>query len=412
MLIPYDLQYQPFTIRTAMFAKELARRGHNVQIFYREITESERWKKIKIHASFPDGCEVSVRPRMSRPSSWRYMSDVIRKADVVHFQKSNIGGSLIALVLGRRFGKAIHQDWDDSEFAYWWQEVGDAWSSDEPLSARTRKILRALPAAVIKGSIEWLVPKVVDTLGGASMFLRKKSIELGCDPSSVFPAPVGVDAGIFHPSRRDVELRQRLGLKGPTVLFAGTFDVYPDLVFFVEALRELLHEAPEAQCLVVGGGPARSRLVELLPKGLPAHSVVMTEGFVPFADMPRYVASADIAALPFRDTPVYRSKSSLTLLESMASGLPCVTHDVGDIGWMLGDGGEIAPLGDPKAFGRILAELARSPARRQQLGAKARARAVERFSWGKSVDYLEAAYRRGVAKRNGAPLPRETGIPI
>ena len=395
MLIPYDLHYQPFTIRSAMFARELARRGHRVRVFYRQLSESKRGNKV--HFSLPTDCEVSPHPSMLRPRDWSAMSAAIRDADVVHFQKSRPPFPFVALTLGRRLGKPVHQDWDDYEYAFWRQAASDAWHGANGSGGLGRS-LKCLAAAAVSGAMERVIPKAVDTLGGASMFLRHKRIEWGCAPGDVFPARVGVDAERFRPERRDDGLRHTLGLRGPTVLFAGSFDVHPDLLFFVESLKVLFREAPEAQCLIVGGGFGRTRLVEALGQ-VAAGAVVMTQGLVPFEDMPRYVASADVAALPFRDTPVNRCKSSLTLLESMASGLPIVTHDVGDIGWMVGEGGVVAPLADPQAFGRALAALVRDPVRRAELGRKARGRAAERFSWERSVDYLEAAYYHAVAKK-------------
>lgn len=403
MLIPYDLEYQPFTIRTAMFARELVKRGHRVRIVYRPMREHRRGNRV--HFSLPEGCETGTLRRFWRPGPWREAAALFREADVVHFQKSLPPLTQVALILGHRLRKPLHQDWDDYEFAFWVQAARDAWASRAPLRERLVRTFRASVAALLTGSMERLIPKTVTTLGGASMFLRRKSIDWGANPADVFPARVGVDAGTFTPARRSEELRARLGLSGPTVLFAGSFDVHPDLVFFAESLRVLFREAPEAQCLVVGGGFGRRRLVELMGADMPPKGIVMTDGLVPFHEMPSYVASVDIAALPFRDTPVNRCKSSLTLLEAMACGLPCVTHDVGDIGWMLGDGGVVAPPGDPAAFGRILASLARDPARREELSRRARTRAVERFSWERSVDYLETAYYHAIAKKASRGRP-------
>ena len=94
MLIPYDLQYQPFTIRAAMFARELTRRGHKVRLFYRQIRNSRRWQSVKVHDVFPEGCEVSVQPSLLKPTGWRAVAQAIRDADVVHFQKSAVTGSV------------------------------------------------------------------------------------------------------------------------------------------------------------------------------------------------------------------------------------------------------------------------------------------------------------------------------
>jgi glycosyltransferase involved in cell wall biosynthesis len=397
MLIPYDLEYQPFTIRTAMFASELVKRGYRVNIFHRRMRKSRRGNRVP--SSLPEGCDVRDVPGILHPRAWRQMAQALRAADVVHFQKSLPPTTQDAIVLGRWFGKPVHQDWDDFEFAFWLQAARDAWQSDGSVLGRVRKAVPAVLKSLATGSMERIIPIAVDTVGGASMFLRRKSIEWGADPSDVFPARVGVDAKCFSPERRSDELRTRLGLTGPTVLFAGSFDIQPDLLFFAESLRTLFREAPEAQCLIVGGGFGRNRLLEVLGIDARPGAIVMTDGLIARADMPRYVASCDFAALPFRDTPVNRSKSSLTLLESMASGLACVTHDVGDVGWMLGEGGVVAPAGDPEAFGKALATLAKDSTRRQELGRKARQRALERFTWEASVDHLEAAYMRARAKR-------------
>src|SRR4051812_13110514 len=83
MLIPYDAEYQPFTIRTAMFASELVKRGHHVKIFCRRMRESRRGNRAPI--SLPQGCEVRHVPGFWHPRGWRQMADVMRDADVVHF---------------------------------------------------------------------------------------------------------------------------------------------------------------------------------------------------------------------------------------------------------------------------------------------------------------------------------------
>jgi glycosyltransferase involved in cell wall biosynthesis len=337
--------------------------------------------------------------RFSRLGPWREMSRVLRDYDIIHFQKALPPTAQVALFLGRRLGKPIHQDWDDFEFAFWCQATLDRLRSGGSLFPRLYRVARALVAAVATGSMERIIPKYVDTIGGASMYLRKKSLEWGSAADDVFPARVGVDTERFRPGRRDEQLRARLGLRGPTVLFAGSFDVHPDLVFFSRVLKTLFREAPSAHALIVGGGFGRARLIELLGQGLPSESIVVTNGLVPYDEMPGYVASADMAALPFRDTPVNKCKSSLTMMECMASGLPIVTHDVGDASWILGDCGIIAPNGDPEAFGSALARLAGDERLRSDLGRKARSRAETRLTWERSVDYLERAYYHAIEKK-------------
>src|SRR5262245_19046743 len=98
MLIPYDLEYQPFTIRTAMFASELVKRGHHVKIFCRRMQDSRRGNREPF--PLPQGCEVRHVPGFSDRRAWREMVDVMRDADVVHFQKSLPPTTQVALILG------------------------------------------------------------------------------------------------------------------------------------------------------------------------------------------------------------------------------------------------------------------------------------------------------------------------
>src|SRR5262249_39188668 len=110
MLIPYDLEYQPFTIRTAMFASELVRRGHQVKIFHRRMRRSRPATRTLF--PLPQGCDVRDMPGFSRPRGWRQVAGAMRDADIVHFQKSLPPTTQAAIVLGRWFGKPVHQDWD------------------------------------------------------------------------------------------------------------------------------------------------------------------------------------------------------------------------------------------------------------------------------------------------------------
>jgi glycosyltransferase involved in cell wall biosynthesis len=397
MVIPYDPFRQPFVVRSLSFAEELLRRGHDVQFFY--TPRSNGTKTGRVREELPE--RLAAHPwTPADAASIASLGRAIRDADVVHFQKSKPPHSWVALSLAKAFRKPIHQDWDDDEFAFWAQAARDRLGAASLL--RPSSVAAAVAAAVaagISGATQRAIPHIVDTMGGATMSLRRKSADWGCEPGTIFPAQVGVDSEMFSPASRDEGLRGELGLDGPTVLHAGSLDIRPDLEFFVLALKSLFRKAGDARCLVVGGGFGRDAFVRRLDEEGIASRVRVTEGLIPHAEMPRYVASCDIAALPFRDDAVNRSKSSLTLLEAMSSGLAVVTHDVGDIGWMVGGGGVLVPGGDPEAFATKMADLVRDPETRAKLAAAGRARAASAFRWSRTVDHLEAAYRKAVQIR-------------
>lgn len=395
MVIPYDPFYQPFVIRSLRFAEELAKRGHSVQYFYDTMRPSKRGNRLR------DALPPAI---VARPCSWHVPREflalrrAIAECDVVHFQKAKPPHSWAALSLAAAHGKPIHQDWDDDEAAFWLQTLRDRLAT-LALRAPSSMLLagKAGLIAALSGATEWAIPKLVDSVGGATIALRQKSEHWGADKGAIFPARVGVDTETFAPTHRDPLLRAKLGLTGPTVLYSGSFDVRPDLDFFVSALADLARRVPEARCLVLGGGFGRAHFVQLLERAGLRERVVLSDGLVPFSEMPRYVASCDVAALPFRDNAINRGKSSLTLLECMASGLPVVTHDVGDIGWMVGSGGELAKADDPIDFGARLARLLQSSVERKKLADAGRKRAESMFGWSGSVDYLEKAYRYAIA---------------
>jgi glycosyltransferase involved in cell wall biosynthesis len=88
--------------------------------------------------------------------------------------------------------------------------------------------------------------------------------------------------------------------------------------------------------------------------------------------------------------------------EAMASGVPCVTTDVGDSALILGGAGAVVPPRDPNALAHALSRLiALGPEGRRRLGQEGRQRVVENFSIAKIVDQFEALYRHTLRDATG-----------
>jgi glycosyltransferase involved in cell wall biosynthesis len=71
----------------------------------------------------------------------------------------------------------------------------------------------------------------------------------------------------------------------------------------------------------------------------------------------------------------------MVLLEAMSAGLAIITTRGTGCDEVVGDSGVLVPPGDPLALRRALVELAHDPDRCRVLGAAARKRLEERFSW-------------------------------
>jgi glycosyltransferase involved in cell wall biosynthesis len=83
--------------------------------------------------------------------------------------------------------------------------------------------------------------------------------------------------------------------------------------------------------------------------------------------------------------------------EAMASGVPCVTTDVGDSAWIVGDTGIVVPPRDPAALAEGMAQLIAMGAQgRRDLGARARARIKDNFELADIVRSYYDLYREMV----------------
>lgn len=162
-----------------------------------------------------------------------------------------------------------------------------------------------------------------------------------------------------------------------TVGFLGTLRPWHDVAVLVRAMEPLRAAFPQAHLLIVGGGPERERLApELAALGAELPGVVAPDA------VPGWLARMDIAVAPYAsDQPFYFSP--LKVYEYMASGLPVVASDVGDLGQVVrhGETGLLCRPDDPGALAEALAALAADPARAQAMGAAGRALVLRDHTW-------------------------------
>jgi glycosyltransferase involved in cell wall biosynthesis len=124
-------------------------------------------------------------------------------------------------------------------------------------------------------------------------------------------------------------------------------------------------------------------------------------GTVPYPEMPDVVAACDVGVAPYDTARLGQLRlgfywSPLKIFEYMASGLPTVTVPRPPLTEIVRDGQEGVHVreADTGALAAALAALASDPPRRAELGARARTRVVERYSWARHCAQLEGVLRR------------------
>lgn len=180
----------------------------------------------------------------------------------------------------------------------------------------------------------------------------------------------------------------------PRVVFTGRLHPQKNLDVLLDAWPAVAR-ATGASLVLVGQGPERERLESKARAGGVADRVRFTGAVADVADVLR---AADVFVLP----SVAEGMSN-SLLEAMATALPCVASDIGGNQDLLGPAGAGVLVGgaDPGAWAEALIGLLLDPDRRRRLGASARRRVDEEYALERVVPRYVALYRRLLGRSAG-----------
>ena len=148
--------------------------------------------------------------------------------------------------------------------------------------------------------------------------------------------PNGTDTSCFYPLDSH-ECRRRLGIDPKTKIigFVGTFVPHQGLSYLVESSRFVLENHPEAIFLLVGDGPMRKDILNMVRSmGLVEHFIF--PGAVPQEEVVFYINAMDVCVAPFTRSRNERiGLSPLKIYDYMACGKPVVASDIKGVGDLL-----------------------------------------------------------------------------
>jgi glycosyltransferase involved in cell wall biosynthesis len=213
----------------------------------------------------------------------------------------------------------------------------------------------------------------------------------GVPPENITIVRNGPDLNTAFSAAPDPALRAR----ADTILaYVGNMARQDGIDHLLRALRHLIYDLGESStlCVLIGRGDAQEDLRRLADElGLTDH--VWFTGFIPRADLLRYVATADICVDPDPSNPFNDRSSMIKMSEYMALGKPIVAFDLPEHRFTAKEAAAYATPNDDLDFARVIAELSRDPERRAEMGRFGRQRVEETLAWQHSAPHLLEAYQ-------------------
>jgi len=301
-----------------------------------------------------------VRPGARYPGFAARAGELARLADgdVLLASKPRPTSYGIALLARRQRPRPLLLDIDDWELGFFyrsgfWGSVGRGVNLANP---------NGLPWT-------WAMERLVgraDAITVASRFLERRF------GGTLVPHVRDTDA--WDPARFDRSAsRAALGVgDAPVVMFLGTPRGYKGVDDLVEAMAGVA----TARLVIVGAEPDHPSARRWAER-----SGVIVRGPVPFDDVPRYLAAADVVAVPQRATSDTLGQVPAKLFDAMAMARPIVSTSVSMIPEVLDGCGMLVPPGEPRALRAVVEGLLADPDRARELGRRARARCIDRYSF-------------------------------
>jgi glycosyltransferase involved in cell wall biosynthesis len=349
--------------------KELVRRGHVVHVVTRAVPgypiDDEEYEGVFIHRW--------IKTASSGPLfGLSFVAGVIwalrrlrSEFDVVHTHQAL--WEAVATSLARHFLSGKPTLIQPASAGYYGEADELSRTRGAPLLRRV--ILRNTAFAAISAEIE------------------RQWLALGVPVRRMIRMASGVDTDEFHPGQSAVEAEL---LPRPRVMFTGRLHPQKNLPLLLSAWKEVARRTA-ANLILVGPGPDRRQLTELAG----SMGIAGRVQFVGALDNPAdYLRAADVFVLP----SVAEGMSN-SLLEAMATALPCVVSGIGGNTDLIADRqtGRLVSTATAEAWSHTLLEVLDNPAGMQRLGDAARQCIDDRFALKVVVDRYLELYRRLIA---------------
>lgn len=158
--------------------------------------------------------------------------------------------------------------------------------------------------------------------------------DFGVAEEKILVLPNAVDIDLFNPIMHNGAIKSAYRLKSKQVVgFVGGFYPWHGLDLLIDAALEVTKVLPDTKFLLVGDGPEKKRLENIVAQNHLKDSVIFT-GSIPYAKVAEHISSFDIGVMP--DSNDYGSP--IKIFEYMAMDKPVLAPRIGPIEEVIDDG--------------------------------------------------------------------------
>ncbi len=225
------------------------------------------------------------------------------------------------------------------------------------------------------------------------------SDEIGCEKNKLYHIPNGADTVNFSPEvdSSDVRKRYDLSLDDKIIVCGKHFETKNGIEYLIRAIPLILHEYPQTKLLLMGDGPLRKHLQQIV-QTLNLIEEVIFCGRVSHEIIPQYYAASDVTVIPSIEVNGVEEATSISLLEAMATGKPVVASNIGGMKELLSGKniGILVPDKNIYELSKAIISIFDYPNHAHSLGTCARDYVVRNHSWDKVAEQISAVYQKSL----------------
>jgi glycosyltransferase involved in cell wall biosynthesis len=239
--------------------------------------------------------------------------------------------------------------------------------------------------------LEKISLKIADVVIATNESYRENDIRRGrLDNRKVFIVRNGPDLNRVRLTAPDDRLKN---MNKKILVYIGIMGPQDGVDYLMRALHHLVYGLGRTDfyCVLIGKGDSLESL-KTLARDLRIEEHVWFTGFIPEADLIRYLSTADICVDPDPSSPLNDVSTWIKIMEYMAVEKPIVTFDLKETRFSAQDAALYVPPNDEEAFARALAALMDDPEMRREMGKRGRERVENELHWGIMKQNLLKAY--------------------